>query len=200
MGHIGSSARISMLVVFTGLMALPSLASAASGWYAGVAMDSMTTTLDYTIGTESYSTQHVGVKLGYEFSGNSAIEFRLMGAGNGTDVDFLGDTYRWDSGTIFSVYWKPSFNTSSRTNIYGLLGVSTLSSRYQAISPVVGPVDSESVFTFDMGVGLQYNFNRFTLSTEVKGRFGAASYSAYFTGDPITVTSLGIGIAAHYRF
>ncbi|MCK7577694.1 MAG: hypothetical protein MZV65_19105 [Chromatiales bacterium] len=70
---------------------LPAVSSAGD-FYLGADAVMLTTDLDYGF-TESYTTEHLRVKGGYEFSNNFALEAQVLSAASDTDADFLGDTY-----------------------------------------------------------------------------------------------------------
>ena len=192
----GKSRNIAASAVVIGLLGLPSVVGAGD-WYLGAGFAQMQTTLDYPGGSEDYTTQHVRVNGGYAFTKHIAIEARLTSSGDDTDIDLFGARYKWQTGTVVSFYAKPMMQIG-KFDLYALVGLSLLDTTYELVA--FGIKDTETVLTFDAGVGGQYNFNRnFGVSVEAKAYTGTADYPTFFF-DGVDISGLSIGAGVTYRF
>ena len=190
--------KILATAVALGCLAVPSLAR-ADGWYLGADVALRDTTLEYYFSaSESYTTQHVRLKAGYDFARYYGVEVRLMNSGDDTYTDFLG-TWKWSTGNVVSFYFKPHYNFSD-FDLYGLVGLSFMDTAYEAVAgPYTGVKDTDTLATFDFGFGGQYNVTRhFAITGEVKLDVGSADYPTILGSTDVYGSTVGIGVA--FRF
>lgn len=174
---------------------LPAVSSAGD-FYIGADAVMLTTDLDYGF-TESYSTEHLRVKGGYEFSSNFALEGQVLTAGSDTDLDFLGNTFELDTGSIVGVFAK--FKTNNpKVNVYGLAGLEFWDTTYTWVGTPFK--DSETLTMVGLAIGGEFNITK-NLMIDVEGSFhvGSADYTTFFA-DSVDVTSLGLAVGVNYRF
>ncbi len=196
--HIQESGKILATAAIVIGLSVPFLAR-ADGWYLGADVAFRDTTLDYGAPVEeSYSTQHVRLKGGYDFAQNFGVEMRLMNSGDDTYTDFFG-TWKWSTGNVVSLYFKPHYNFGDFT-LYGLVGLSFMDTSYEAVAgPFTGAKDTATLTTFDFGVGGQYNFTRhFGITGEVKLDVGSADYNTILGSTDVYGAEIGFGVS--YRF
>lgn len=172
--------------------------AAERGFYLGVDAASLQTTLDYGF-TENYSTTHTRLKIGYQIVKFMSVEGRLMSSGYDTDIDFLGGQYRFDTGTMAGIYARPHTNFRN-ANVYGIVGLTSMNTKYRLIAPITGPTDSENVIAFTLGVGGSFRIvGELTLDVEATVYTGTADYGNYFV-DYVDLYSVGLGAGLRYRF
>jgi len=190
---------VSLLSVCTGLLALsPAAHAAEQGWYIGADAVQLTTTLDYGA-TESYTTSHARFKLGYQILDFLSVEGRVMSSGNDTDIDVFGDQYRFDTGTMLGFYARPHTNFRN-ANVYGLIGLTSMNTKYRWVGPFTGPADSDTVLAFTIGVGGTFRIaGNLFLDVEAQAYSGTADYSLYFT-DTVDLYGVGLSAGLRYRF
>jgi hypothetical protein len=190
---------VSFLSVCTALLALsPAAQAAESGFYMGADAVQLTTTIDWGF-TESYTTTHARFKAGYQILDFLSVEGRIMSSDYNTDIDVFGDTYRFDTGTMFGVYARPHTNFRD-ANVYGLIGLTTMNTKYRALRPFPGPVDSDAVLAFTVGVGGTFRIaGNLFLDIEAQAFSGTADYKSYFL-DYVDVYGVGISAGLRYRF
>jgi Outer membrane protein beta-barrel domain len=176
------------------------MAASASGFYIGVDAVARSTELDDLYYVDTYSTTHARVKAGYEILDFLAVEAQVLTAGDDSDTDEFGDTYRFDTGTIVGVYAKPKTDFS-RANVYGLVGLAYWDTTFTDTDPVFGGKYTDRVVTFGAGVGGDFNITR-NLRFNIEGmmQIGTASYNtAYGSYDPnIYSLSLAAGLSYHF--
>jgi opacity protein-like surface antigen len=180
-------------------LALMSPAQAADrGFYLGADVVSLQTTLDYGF-TETYNTSHARLKVGYQILKFFSVEGRIMSSAYDTDIDLFGGQYRFDTGTMVGVYARP--HTSFRNaNVYGIVGFTSMNTKYRLVAPVTGPADSNSVLAFTVGVGGSFRIvGNLTLDVEATLYSGTADYNIYFP-DSVDLYSVGLGAGLRYRF
>lgn len=167
----------------------------ADGGYLGVDAATMWTDVDWGGGTDHYTTQHLRLKGGYDFPGYYGFEMRIASGSDDTYNDVFG-TWKWEAGTRVSGYFKPRVSFRN-FDLYGLLGVSWWDTSYQLVDS--GLKDSETIATFDLGFGGQYNFSRhFGVTAEILHSVGSADYPTFTSGVDIYSTALGAGVV--FRF
>lgn len=190
---------VSMVSVCTGALALMSPAQAVDrGFYVGADTTSLQTTLDYGF-TENYSTRHARLKIGYQILKFLSVEGRAMSSDYDTDIDVFGGQYRFDTGTMVGIYARP--HTPFRSaNVYGIVGFTAMNTKYRLVAPVTGPVESDSVIAFTIGVGGSFRIvGNLTLDIEATAYTGTAEYGNYFL-DYADLYSLGLAAGLRYRF
>ncbi|HEX9626267.1 MAG TPA: outer membrane beta-barrel protein [Acidiferrobacterales bacterium] len=179
-----------------GVAAVPATAAAA-GFYLGADFVQLSTELDYGA-TEKYSTTHARLRAGYEIHDTIAVEMHILTAGDDTDIDFLGNTFRLDTGTIVGIYAKPK-SGGRKASVYGLIGFSMWDTSY-------GPNgfsfldDTDNVLTLGLGVGGDFNITR-NLRFNIEGmmHIGSADYD-FWIGTDTDFVSLGIAAGVNYQF
>jgi len=182
-----------------GALALTSPAQAADrGWYLGADVASLLTTLDYGY-SETYSTTHARLKVGYQILNYLSVEGRAMSSDYDTDIDVFGGQYRFDTGTMLGVYARPHTNFRN-ANVYGIVGLTAMNTKYRQLAPFTGPTDSDSVVAFTAGVGGSFRMvDNLTLDVEATMYVGTADYGAYFI-DYVDLYSYGLSAGLRYRF
>lgn len=190
---------VSLLSVCTGALTFISPARAVDrGFYLGADMTSLQTTLDYGY-TEKYSTKHARLKIGYQILNFLSVEGRAMSSDYDTDIDVFGGQYRFDTGTMVGVYARPHTHFRN-ANVYGIVGLTAMNTKYRALAPFPGPTDSESVIAFTVGVGGSFRIvGNLTLDVEATAYAGTADYGNYFL-DYVDLYSAGLGAGLRYRF
>ena len=189
---------MSILVALSGLYGVTPLVHAEdNGWYVGAGVTGLQTTLDYGY-TETYTTTHARLSVGYQFLRFLSVEGRLLSPSKDTDVDFLGDTYSFRTGTAFGIYARPHTNFNS-ANVYGIIGLTAVDTRYRNVT-LSGPEDSDTIFLETVGVGGSFTLARnFYLEIEAQVFAGVAKYNTYFA-DYVDVYGAAIGAGLRYRF
>jgi len=189
----------SVLSACVGALVLTSPAQAAdSGWYLGADVASLQTTLDYGY-TETYNTSHARLKVGYQILSFLSVEGRVMTSGDDTDIDTFGGQYRFDTGNMIGFYARPHTNFQS-ANVYGILGLTAMNTKYRLVAPVTGPTDSDSVLAFTAGVGGTFMIvNNLTFDVEATMYVGSANYASYFA-DSVNLYSYGLSAGLRYHF
>lgn len=184
---------VSML--FAGALTFMSTAQAADrGFYLGADVVSLQTTLDYYIATETYSTSHARLKAGYQILDFLSVEGRIMSAGNGTDIDFLGNQYRFETGTMFGIYARPHTNFRS-ANVYGILGLTAMNTRYNPVG--FAPADHDLVLAETIGVGGDFRIaGNLSLNIEAQIYVGVVDYPMWLG----TADLYGYGLSAGLRY
>jgi hypothetical protein len=179
-------------------LAVPSLAQADGGYLGADAVLRGTTLEYYFSGSESYTTQHLRLKAGYDFAQYYGVEMRLMNSGDDTYTDIYG-TWKWSTGNVVSLYFKPHYNFGDFA-MYGLVGLSFMDTAYEAVAgPYTGVKDTDTLTTFDFGFGGQYNFSpHFSLTGEVKLDVGSADYPTILGSTDVYGSAVAIGVV--YRF
>ena len=190
---------VSVLSTSAGALVLASPAYAVDrGFYLGADVTSLQTTLDYG-DTESYSTNHTRLKVGYQILNFLSVEGRAMTSDYDTDIDFLGNQYRFDTGTMFGIYARPHTHFRN-ANVYGIVGFTSMNTKYRLVSAGTGPVDSDNVIAFTVGVGGSFKIvGNLTLDVEATVYSGIADYVTYFP-DSVDLYSVGLGAGLRYRF
>lgn len=190
---------VSVLFVCAGTLAISSPAQAAErGFYLGADVASLQTTLDYG-DTEKYSTTHARFKAGYQILDFLSVEGRVMSSEYDTDIDVFGGRYRFDTGTMIGVYARPHTNFRN-ANVYGIVGLTAMNTKYRLVAPGTGPVDSDTVIAFTLGVGGSFRIvGNLTLDVEATAYSGTADYKSYFV-DYVDLYSVGLGAGLRYRF
>lgn len=175
---------------------LPTSAS-ASDFYIGADVVQRTTNLDYTGGSETYNTNHVRLKGGYEILRFLAVEAHVLTAGKSTAVDPFGKMFELDTGNIIGIYAKPKTNFE-KANVYGLVGFAQWDTTYTDVATRVK--DTDAVVTFGVGVGGDFNITKnFRFNIEGMIQYGSPSYSTYFSTSPdMYSSSLAAGMS--YQF
>jgi len=185
-----------LAVLGSALLAAPAQA-VERGWYLGMDAVRMQTTLDY-VETETYTTSHARFRAGYQFLDFLSFEGRVMTSGNDTDVDFLGDTYRFDTGTMVGVYVRPHTKFAV-ANVYGIVGFTTLNARYKPVS-YNGPTDSDVVIASTIGVGGTFRLARnLYFDIEAAAYAGAAEFDSYFV-DYVDLYSSSLSAGLRFKF
>lgn len=185
-----------LLALLAGTLAVPAQA-ADRGWYLGMDAVRLQTTLDY-VETETYNTSHARFRAGYQFLDFLSFEGRIMTPGNDTDVDFLGDTYQLDTGTILGVYVRPHTKFAV-ANVYGIIGFTTLNARYRPVS-YNGPTDSDVVIASTIGVGGTFRLARnLFFDIEATAYAGAAEFDSYFV-DYVDLYSSSVSAGLRFKF
>lgn len=188
--------RIIAGAVFAGLLACPALALAERGWYAGVDVAQLQTTLDYGA-TETYVTSHLRFKGGYQILDFLSVEGRVMVSGHDTDTDIWGNQFRFDTGSMLGVYARPHTNFQT-ANVYGIVGLTVMDSRYRSVA--LGIQDSDMLFLPTIGVGGDFRVARqLSLTVEAQYFVGTAGYNTFFA-DYVDVYGFGVGAGVRYRF
>lgn len=191
--------KILATTVIAVCLSAPSLAH-ADGWYLGADVALRDTTLDYGLFTsdESYTTQHVRLKAGYDFAQYFGVEMRLMNSGDDTYTDIFG-TWKWSTGNVVSLYFKPHYNFGN-FDLYGLVGLSFMDTAYEAVAgPYTGEKDTDTLTTFDFGFGGQFNVTRyFAITGEVKLDVGSADYPTLLGTTDVYGSAIGMGVV--FRF
>lgn len=188
---------VSVLSVCASAMAISSPAQAVErGFYLGTDVAQLQTTIDYGV-TESYTTSHARLKGGYQFLDFLSVEGRIMSSGNDTDIDFLGDRYSFDTGTMYGFYVRP--HTNFRTaNVYGIVGLTVMNTSYRFVNG--GPVDNDRVLVETIGVGGDFRIaGNLSLTVEAQVYVGTADYKSYFFTS-VDLTGYGLSAGLRYRF
>lgn len=166
------------------------------GFYLGADVVSLQTTLDYGY-TETYNTSHARLKGGYQILKFLSVEGRLTSPGHDTDIDFLGDRYRFDAGTAFGIYARPHTNFSN-ANVYGIIGLTAMNTKYRLAGG--GPVDSDLVLVETIGVGGDFRLaGNLFLDIEAQIYLGVADYPSNGLAD-VLLYSTGLSAGLRYRF
>lgn len=200
MSQPGSFVRaVSLLSVCTALLALSQAAQADErGFYMGADAVQLTTTLDY-VATESYTTTHARFKAGYQILDFLSVEGRIMSSDYNTDIDVFSETYRFDTGTMFGVYARPHTNFRD-ANVYGLIGLTAMNTKYRRLLPVAGPADTDTVLALTVGVGGTFRIaGNLFFDIEAQAFSGTADYNSYFL-DYVDLYGVGISAGLRYRF
>lgn len=172
--------------------------AADRGFYLGADVVTLQTTLDYGF-TENYSTTHARLKVGYQISNFLSVEGRLMASDYDTDIDAAGGEYRFDTGTMAGVYIRPHTNARI-ANVYGILGITSMNTKYRLVQPITGPTDTDNVIAVTIGVGGSFRIvDNLTFDIEAALYSGTADYGIYFS-DSIDLTSVGLSAGLRYRF
>lgn len=190
---------VSILSTCAGALVLVSPAQAVDrGFYLGADVTSLQTTLDYGY-TENYSTNHTRLKVGYQILNFLSVEGRAMTSDYDTDIDFFGGQYRFDTGTMVGIYARPHTHFRN-ANVYGIVGFTSMNTKYRLASPGTGPVDSDTVIAFTIGVGGSFRIvGNLTIDVEATVYSGTADYVNYFP-DYVDLYSVGLGAGLRYRF
>lgn len=195
------SFRFLQLVSIVSIFALALISPAQAfdrGFYIGADTASLQTTLDYGL-TENYSTTHARLKIGYQILNFLSVEGRAMSSDYDTDIDDFGGQYRFDTGTMVGIYVRP--HTPFRNaNVYGIVGFTAMNTKYRLVAPIAGPVDSDSVLAFTIGVGGSFRIaGNLTLDVEAAAYTGTADYGTYFV-ESVDLYSVGLAAGLRYRF
>ena len=161
---------VTTLILFAiGLHSSPSL---AAGPYIGADLSAMRTELDYAW-NEDYSTSHVRVKAGYEFSRFFAAEAQFYSSGDDSDYSFFyGEDIEYDSGNMVGLLSVDSELTWKTSNVTG----------------------SDSNTNFAIGVGGGFVFaKRLRLGAEYTIAFGEAEYDGLKVDTYHLIFNAGLG-------
>jgi len=198
---MNKSAKLAQLVLIS-LFPMVLMATSATtraddkGWYIGGGAMARQTILEYGA-SESYSTSHAYVSVGYQFLKFLSLEGRFMSASNDTDIDDFGGLFELDTGNIVGLYVRPHTNFKA-ANVYGIFGITGMDTKYRAV--LGGPVDSDTVISLTAGVGGSFVLaKQLTLDVEAILYAGTAKYSRYFS-DFVDVFGSGLGASLRYRF
>lgn len=191
--HSSFTAWIVMVSVIG--LGIPTLAQAQGG-YLGVDAATRWSDVDWGGGTDHYTTEHLRLKGGFDFDRNFGFELRIASGDDDTFNDFVG-TWKWEAGTTFSGYLRPHVSLSSFFDLYGLVGMSLMDTSYQLLGS--GLEDRETVWSFDLGFGGQFNVSpHFAITLEILHSFGYADYPMLTTGVNLDGTAVGAGVL--FRF
>lgn len=191
-----NSRKLILAVMMAGSLgaAVVPAAASASGFYIGADAVMRSTELDYLEGTETYHTEHARIKAGYEILDFLAVEAQVLTAGDDSDIDFFGDLYSFDTGTIVGVYAKPKTDFS-RANVYGLVGLAYWDTTYTDVA--LNEKYTDKVVTFGAGVGGEFNITKH-LRFNIEGMMQVGTTS-YGTFDP-NIYSLSLAAGLNVRF
>jgi hypothetical protein len=189
----------SVLFAGAGALVLSFPAQAADrGWYLGADAVQLTTTIDYGF-SESYTTTHARFKAGYRILDFLSVEGRVMSSGYDTDYDVFGDQFRFDTGSMFGFYARPHTNFRD-ANVYGLIGLTAMNTKYRWVAPIVGPTDDDVVVVVTIGVGGTFRIaGNLFLDVEAQAYSGTADYALYFA-DYVDLYGVGLSAGLRYRF
>lgn len=150
---------------------------------------------------ETYGTGHLRLRAGFRVNENFAIEGHVLGANSNTSNDPFGTPYKMTTGPIAGVYGRLDLPVGEMSSFYGLIGVASVSTKYQRATATVGPEDTDKntglSLGFGFGIGLTESL-KLNLDYMLY-RIGTASYPHYFTGTPDQVVG-GLGAGLSYQF
>ena len=180
---------VTTLILFAiGLHSSPSL---AAGPYIGADLSAMRTELDYAW-NEDYSTSHVRVKAGYEFSRFFAAEAQFYSSGDDSDYSFFyGEDIEYDSGNMVGVFVKPQA-VFSKGYVNGLVGLLSVDSELTWKTSNVTGSDSNTNFAIGVGGGFVFA-KRLRLGAEYTIAFGEAEYDGLKVDTYHLIFNAGLG-------
>ena len=190
------SAVAVLTVCACALLFAPQAQARDHGFYLGVDAMALQTTLDYG-NTETYNTSHSRLRVGYQILKFLSVEGRFMSSGYDTDIDYLGNTYRFDTGSMAGFYVRPHTNFRN-ANVYGIVGLTSMDTRYRPVG--AGTEDRDVVVAFTVGVGGTFKIvGNLTLDVEATLYEGVADYGANIM-DTVSLYGVGVSAGLRYRF
>lgn len=190
------------------LAAGPAAAQASEqGAYFGADVAIVSSVLEYRLVSggstvqESYQTAHLRLRGGYRFTKMFAIEAQFMGAGDDTQPDPNAVSFKMTTGPVAALYGRINVPLGEQAGLYGLLGVASVETEYQSMSPV-GPADSDKVKKLSFGAGLEVILspNLRASADLIFYRHGSVNYPSYFSGDDPQQTVAALGFGLSYLF
>lgn len=180
--------------------------AAQSGAYLGADIAVLGNTLEYHLCPscgkvqESYSSTHLRLRAGYRFTSQWAIEAHVVSGSDDTQVDPYGNTFRMTTGPIVGVFGRVNLPLGQQAGIYGLLGVSSVQTKYKMMPN--GTEDSQKSTKVGFGGGLEvYLAERLRASADfMMYMAGDASYPSYFGGEQPKQAIGGFSFGLTYYF
>jgi opacity protein-like surface antigen len=187
------------------LAAVPAAAQVQEqGAYFGADVAIVSSVLEYRLVSggspvqESYQTAHLRLRGGYRITRMFAIEAQFLNGSDDTQPDPFANSFRMSTGPIAGLFGRVDFPLGQQAGLYGLLGIASVETEYQAIS-LGGAADKEKSRKLAFGAGVDM-----ILAPHVRAsadltfyRHGNADYPTYFPGESPdhTVTALGFGLS-----